>query len=399
MKILIVDPFSSGRHLAPLLSRGGAEVFAAVSSPHLADFYLRTLNREDFKEVFLMPADRSALDRFTFDQVIAGSEPGVDLANEISTRLKLPGHDPALRTARRDKFEMQNTLKLNGIRSIPQAKVASLDELDSWMSKKITSFPIILKPLRSAGTDGVQVIESRLAAEKYLAQQAGSKNVMGETNAEFLAQALIKGVEYVVDTVSDRGRHIVQAVWKYNKNETAGAVLYDTMELLTQDRTPNGLLEYTFKALDTLGITHGPAHTELFLDESGPVLCETGARIHGGMGPILAKKALSFNQIEATAALTLKQPISPTAWMDSRSAYAMEVFGQNQSAGILSKSYTPLHPAVAEFNLIEKMGTPLPVTRDLITSPSRLLIASRDSDLVAKEYKNFRNWEKQIGYV
>lgn len=403
MNILLVDPFSSGNQLAPLLLSKGHNVYAVISSSGLASFYFRSLRAQDFEELFTLPEDQTVFNTFLastkIDQVLAASEPGVDLANDLAIRMELPCHDPASKNARRDKFEMQNCLKQAGIRSIKQGLVKTYSDLQAWMQLVDQKFPIILKPLRSAGTDGVSLISNPFEAQKYFEDSKNSVNVMGESNSEFLAQELINGTEYVVDTISQSGNHQVVALWRYNKIEVDGNILYNTMELLTAERAPKNLIEYTFSVLSTLGIAHGPAHSEVFIDRDGPVLCETGARIHGGQGPSLAKRALGFNQVDLTADLLTGELQNKDLWVGSKPAFALEVFGRNQRLGLLKNSYSPKYSSISEFKLVETLGGQIDITRDLISSPSRLLIATDESDLLKNEYENFRNWETVVGYV
>merc|ERR1712178_304479 len=58
------------------------------------------------------------------------------------------------------------------------------------------------------------------------------------------------------------------------------------------------LIDYVWKALDALGIKHGPSHSEVIITTDGPCLVETGARMHGAKGPKLTELATGLGTHE-----------------------------------------------------------------------------------------------------
>lgn len=406
MNVVIVDPFSSGRHLAPMLKASGTNVSAIISSSSLADFYLNSLNKNDFDNVLYFQDNeqdvRSFIKNNSPKYIIAGSEPGVDLANILAQENGLICHDLNRRNARRNKFDMQTEIAKNNLRSIKQHLVANYDDTLKWVDNKSIHYPIIVKPIKSAGTDGVAKIHNETEAKQYFDKMHNTVDVMGEKNKVFVAQEFIDGIEYVVDAISINKKHHIVAVWQYTKSNKNGYVTYDKMELLKRNETPSELIEYNDQVLSALGIVFGPTHNEIFIDKLGPVLCESGARIHGGMGPLLAKKAIGFNQIELTAKL-LSDSLTENdllRWSNTETlGHAIEIFGQNDKLGKLKNSYVPNSSVDSEFKLVFEIGHEITPTRDLITSPSRLLLTGNNKAALESEYNNFRQWESKIGYV
>jgi hypothetical protein len=89
-------------------------------------------------------------------------------------------------------------------------------------------------------------------------------------------------------------------VLRYNKLKTdEGYLLYDTMDFVNKDTSPEkGIVAYAKQALTALGIQNGPSHNEIMYTQHGPVLIESGARMHGGANPLYCKACSGNSQLE-----------------------------------------------------------------------------------------------------
>ena len=117
-------------------------------------------------------------------------------------------------------------------------------------------------------------------------------------------QEYLKGDEYVVDTVSRSGVHKCVAIWKYDKRLFNGSpVVYFGMRLMPVDSEPMlaSAVQYIFGVLDALGIKNGAIHSELKIEERGPVLIEANCRLHGGEGTWapMADACLGYSAVSA----------------------------------------------------------------------------------------------------
>ena len=99
------------------------------------------------------------------------------------------------------------------------------------------------------------------------------------------------------------GHHFVVAICKVEKMAINSSE-FCYRELTTVDFNVaadlDRLLEYTGKVLDALGIVNGPAHSEIMITKRGPVLIETGARLHGGMTPTALSECYTHSQVDLT---------------------------------------------------------------------------------------------------
>lgn len=76
---------------------------------------------------------------------------------------------------------------------------------------------MVLKPVRSAGTENVFFVSSLTEARRAFKAILGEANLFGERNDKVLAQEFLQGQEYVVDCVSKGGIHKCVAIWAYDK--------------------------------------------------------------------------------------------------------------------------------------------------------------------------------------
>ena len=294
-RVGIVDPYSSGALLAPAFAQHSCECVAVHSRREIPDLFRSSFVADDF--VTVMDAEEGAsstaaeLARLGVHHVLAGSEPGVELADELCEHLGLPANGRARRAARRDKYLMGEAVRSYGLRTPAQFHSAKLHELQAW-ARDGARWPVVAKPLRSVASDSVAVCRTDTELGRAHETILGRTNVLGGRNESVLVQEFLDGPEYVVDTVSHAGRHRVAALWRYHRAPAGSApgVFYDAIELLPYEGERQSLLfEYATGVLDALEIRYGPAHTEVIWDGDGPVLVETGARLSAGNNATISR--------------------------------------------------------------------------------------------------------------
>ncbi|WP_406351450.1 ATP-grasp domain-containing protein [Streptomyces sp. NBC_01635] len=280
--ISLVDPVSTGVELARAFREEGADcvhVYAAERkaaydddpAPH------RVLHHD-------LDATERELRKLGVRTIMAASEFGVTLADELAERLGLPHHDPALRAARRDKDLMMQALQAAGVSCLDSESVSTAAALAGFLDGA-PAYPLVVKPRNSAGTDGCTVCPDRAAAEAAFTRVIGERNLIGEVNESVLVQEFLAGNQYVVNTVSMAGRHLLTEVYGERIDRIDGVpVLRHMLSLRALCPGEQEVVDYTFACLDALGIKEGAAHTEVMLTPAGPRLVEVNSRV---MGPCL----------------------------------------------------------------------------------------------------------------
>jgi hypothetical protein len=288
---VLVDPVSTGRELAAAFREEGARVLhlyeAALYAEHALDTAPHTHLLTRTGPGALQEATALLRDE-PVSAVIAASERGVLFADDLAHALQLPHHEHRLAAARRDKELMVRALEDAGVpaaRTRTIASVAELDEaLDTWGTTPGT--PLVIKPRDSAGSDGCTVVTSRAQAHAAVENTLLRSNLMGATNTDLLLQEYLAGTQYIVNTVSMAGRHLLTEVYRERIDTIAGSpVLRHIISRPQLDEGERDLVDYVMRCLDALGIREGAAHTEVMLTAAGPRLVEVNSRV---MGPSLA---------------------------------------------------------------------------------------------------------------
>jgi predicted ATP-grasp superfamily ATP-dependent carboligase len=308
--IVIVGAYSTGQYLAPAFISKGYQCIHVQPGATISPFYLDSFRQHDFINNLVWEGDDESiiqeLSKFDIKTVIPGSEIAVLLADSLSQKLSLPTtNDPRLSSARRNKYDMQKALEQAGVNSIPVFKTNKSETIFNWLKTQGIQYPIVLKPLASAGTDGVSICQNQEQAQLAFNELIDTVNALGENNNELLVQPYLHGIEYVVNTVSSNGRHYVTEIIRVNKRTINASPVYDYAEVLSpveHELLYELLSEYVKKVLDALGIQFGAGHSEVMLvNETTPVLIETAARPIGGIDLSAYTEALGYNHISMVA--------------------------------------------------------------------------------------------------
>merc|ERR1711972_396311 len=182
------------------------------------------------------------------------------------------------------KNVQQKLVRAFGLRAVRESLGKKWSDVIEFVDCE--QFPIILKPVESAGSDGVKLCNDKEDAKKHFHLLMNSQRVNGGANAGVLCQEFLKGAGYVVDHVSRDGVHKTVMVWKYDKRPANGAafVYYGMIPLESSTMEAQILINYTRGVLNALGLANGPTHAEVIMTSSGPCLVEMNCRSHGWMG-------------------------------------------------------------------------------------------------------------------
>ena len=138
MKIcIIVDAYSGGNLLAPEFLKRGIRCLHVQSTETIWPILTPTFHPEHFEANFPFNGDFEALVRglkaWNPSFAIAGTETGVPLADRLSVALGLATNGTQKSHARRNKYEMIETLRRAGLPVPRQMKSRSAREIFDWM--------------------------------------------------------------------------------------------------------------------------------------------------------------------------------------------------------------------------------------------------------------------------
>ena len=290
--IIIVECISTGvNFIEDIINRGYTPI---VLEPKIAETeegeeYRRTVYKEyerinyDFDMIYEKDSYEETLEEVKkYDPllVLPGNERGVILATKLSHDLNLLGNPIENLDAMTLKDEMQKRLKEKGLRYIRGKVIDTIEDAIKFYDEENLK-EVVIKPTYSAGSTSVRTCSNKEEMIETLEQfLAHSTNYYGDEDIEFLVQERINGEEYIVNTVSCKGKHQVTLIWKYTKIKTPeGAIVYDSAR--TVDELSIGeaeMVEYAYDVADAIGIEYGPVHGEYMIDDDGPVLIEVNCR-------------------------------------------------------------------------------------------------------------------------
>ncbi|MGW1617791.1 ATP-grasp domain-containing protein [Streptomyces sp. NPDC002172] len=391
--VVIVDGYSNAASLVTAFARRGYASTHVLSTPEPRPAMIPP-RPEDYRGWLVCP-DAAAVDQVV-DQlhaldpvaVLAGQEPGVPLADMLSERLGLATNGTALSTARRDKYEMIETLRAAGIRCADQFKTDDPDAAAAWAVRHGRT-PVVVKPLSSASSDNVYICRTAEEVADAARRVLASHSMFAERNTEVLVQEFLSGREYAVDCVSADGSRYLAGVWESERRHIdGGRTIYDMCVLRDPDAAPVPALNaYVHTVLDALGIRHGPSHAEVIMTPQGPTLVEIGARLNGSMDPDFHDIVFGTNVAELVAhAYTeptgfarrfggrVYQPMQAAAVYHAPTALDGVIAAVD--TGVVDR-ITAL-PAVHSAVVRSGPGRRLRPTEDLLTSPLRFFLAGPD---------------------
>jgi len=396
---VVVDAYSTGARLAPRFAAAGLPVVHVQSSPSLPEFYLRAFRDGDFVENVVHDGDleataaRVAAHEPAF--VVVGAEPGVPLADALSERLGLPSNGSAQSPARRDKNAMSEALRAAGLRAAEALKTSNAAEAVEWAAAR-GGAPVVVKPLDSAGTDGVSIAHDGAAIEAAFAAILGRPNALHGANEELLVQELLQGTQLFVNSVSWDGVHHVSEVWRDNKLRAGANFIYDYEELLPRHgEQQDQVVPYVESVLDALGIRFGPAHTEVMLTETGPVLVESGARMHGSVPDEIVDRCTPSHQTLTAEAYLDPHSVARRAQQPyelAAGAYCVMLISQHEGRIVDDAGMREIEALPSFAGTISMLGPgdELKKTVDLFSCPGIIYLVDPDRAQLKRDYDRIR---------
>lgn len=262
---------------------------------------------------------------------------------------------------RTDKYHMQEACRNAGLKAVRQFLIHSLADIQTQQKAITALLPVVIKPLYSAGSEGVTTAHTFAEVKKSVEDLLGQTVMMGKVN-EILIQEQLQGTEYFVDTVSVNGKHTACAVFRYKKIFYNNKIIYRYEELVDhRSDEAQSCIEYIIQVLNAIQFQNGLAHSELFLTAAGPCLIEVNGRISGFYGTIntLVKYVYHCNQVEYLADLLLgKNPEPPLASAGTQHAMLLNL--QNWRPRVISEfNPTELNkfPSYREHYMTKTAGT------------------------------------------
>ena len=228
--------------------------------------------------------------------VLSSSEYFVAAAARLARQLDLPAPDPDAVTRCRDKAMQRRTLAGHpgAVRYVECSEADQAAEATRQLGGSV-----VVKPCFGSGSEGVRACsgpdEAAAWAQRLLAVRHNERGLPIEPR--ILVEELVTGPEYSVEVLDGTvygitAKHLGEPPFFVETGHDFPAVLAPA----DADR----LAEVARRAVEVLGLDHGPAHVELRLSARGPVVMEVNPRLAGGLIPQLVRLATGIDLIAAT---------------------------------------------------------------------------------------------------
>jgi len=392
----IVDAYSSARFYPIYFQQHGYNCVHVQTYRNLPTDFKKSLDEKLYLDNLKFDGNIDVLIEklraYQIDFVLPGVEPGVILSDKLSHALNLKSNVFALSEARRNKYLMGETLRKNGLNHIKQICSNDLTQIVDWV-KLNTTWPVIIKPVDSAGSEGVHLCYAENQLAQYFHSLLNQINLMGCCNEKLLVQEYVRGDEYIVDSVSYKGSHYVTDIWAGRKKQLdSGCIIYDFEELLPYfGKVQDEMVGYMTQVRDVLGIKYGASHAELKYTDRGPVLIEVGARLHGLLLPDVHQECLGHDQAEFSC-LSYANPEVLQEKIKSPYAikkHAITLTLSSSKAGKIKKVNQHIFDKLKSlkgFFLKKNVGDFLTNTIDLITAPGYVYLVHEDRNIIVQDY-------------
>jgi biotin carboxylase len=209
-------------------------------------------------------------------------------AAAIAERLGLRASARAAVTAARDKYQMRQCLAAAGV-PIPRFRRIALKD-DPFLAARGVAFPCVLKPLALSASRGViraNHVDQFITAFRWIAAllQRDDVDARGDAGQFLLAEQYIPGVEVALEGLLVGG--VLQTLALFDKPDPLEGPFFEETIYVTPSRLPAtaqaAIERVTASACAALGLSEGPVHAELRVNDAGPWVLEVAARSIGGL--------------------------------------------------------------------------------------------------------------------
>jgi biotin carboxylase len=235
--------------------------------------------------------------QFPIDAVIPVDEDTAVVAASVAYGLKLSHNPVEAAITAKNKHRMREVLSRSGVQ-VPGYWHFSLDEDPRDIAARVT-YPCVVKPVFLSTSRGVmradneedftQVVQrlDRIVSTPKVARRGGA------LGREVLVEEFIPGVEVAVEGLVTDGEFRMLAI--FDKPDPLDGPFFEETIYVTPSRLARDvqqqIVETTAAATRAMGLTKGPVHAELRVNERGPWVIEVAARAIGG----LCSRALRFD--------------------------------------------------------------------------------------------------------
>ena len=290
-RLLLLIPTTTYRTADFMEAAGklGVEIVVASDRPNVLEGeFPENLLTLDFSDPGKAARAVAELARRTpIDAVVPVDDLTTVVGAAVAHALGLRGSPVGAVATTRNKHAMREALRRAGIPS-PPYRLLTLRDDPAAASRQ--AYPCVLKPTVLAASRGVIRANDPaefVAAFRRIEAILSTPEVaaLGEGADQILVEGFIPGREVALEGLLIGGELAVLAL--FDKPDPLDGPFFEETIYVTPSRLPTGtqaaIREAAARAARALGLTEGPVHVELRVNDAGPWLLELAARSIGGL--------------------------------------------------------------------------------------------------------------------
>jgi biotin carboxylase len=240
--------------------------------------------------------------RHPIASVLSMSDSTLLIAARLNQALQLPGISVETTELLLDKAKMRERMAQRGLPTISWARIASLDELIRFQND--VRGPVILKPIDGEASRNVYRLGRQAAEASALWSSLSDAGERG-----WIAEELLEGPEFSVETVTESGRHHVLAITGKYKGKNfveTGHQVPAELSSIEAKQIADAVREF----LSAMGLEFGIAHTEVIVTTKGPKIVESQNRVGGDRIGRLVEFAAGIHPVQWMLERLLGRPVA-----------------------------------------------------------------------------------------
>ncbi len=239
--------------------------------------------------------------------ILPVDDSGAVLAAAAADALDLPHNTASAANATRDKLDFRRLLETSSLNTPHFSDYTTGGDLQMVLSE--VGFPCVVKPRSLNGSRGViraDSVDQLHAAIKRTAKLVRSIHGLAPVSVvSLLVESYIPGREVALEGILDHGRLDVLAL--FDKPDPLEGPYFEETIYVTPSRLSHNIQKEIFactaEAARRIGLSTGPVHAELRINDDGPWIVEVAGRSIGG----LCSQVLQFGAGGSLEEIILRQ--------------------------------------------------------------------------------------------
>jgi biotin carboxylase len=222
--------------------------------------------------------------------IAVGDRPTV-LAAHAARRLGILWHPPDAADRSRHKQKTREAFREHGLATPAFATIDDRLAVSTAVARTSHLLPAVVKPVSLSGSRGVIRADTReelaaaLTRVRRLLESHDVRALRDPEIATVVVEQFVEGREYALEGVVDRGRLHVAAI--FDKPDPLDGPFFEETIYTTPSRAAprdqQAIVSTISRAVQALGLMHGPVHAECRVGGSGVTVLEVAARPIGGL--------------------------------------------------------------------------------------------------------------------